>query len=75
MTAIILNQYNQSNASFNVMSSSGGRGSRFMTGSSKNVSMHMGDIAFMVNNRPIVVFLQIMDPNSIVKMAKTLMGV
>jgi hypothetical protein len=71
---IILNQFNQSNSSFSGYGSSA-RGSRFMSGNSKSISMHIGDIAFLVNNRPIVIFSQIQDPNSIVKLVKTLMGV
>jgi hypothetical protein len=57
-------------------SSSGGRGSsRFMTGNSKSISMHIGDIALLVNNRPIIILERVNDPQSLVKLVKSLMGV
>jgi hypothetical protein len=69
--AIILNQHNQSNSSFNVYSS-GSRGSRFMFGNSKSISAHIGDIAFLVNNRPLIIFEKVSDPASVIKYIKIL---
>jgi hypothetical protein len=46
-----------------------------MYGNSKSMSNHVGDILFMIQNRPIIIFEKVNDPASIVKLVRSLMGV
>jgi hypothetical protein len=50
-----------------------GRGSRFMSWSSKSQVSVMGDIAFLVENKPVLIFEGVQDPQNLAKYIRILM--
>jgi hypothetical protein len=69
---LVVNQQHQSNSSFNVYSS-GMKHSRYMSGSSRSMSQAVGDVLILHDNGiPFSSLCGISDPNSIVKLIKSL---
>jgi hypothetical protein len=68
----VINQTHVSTSTYSGISS-GGRGSRFVSGSSNSQGSVIGDPFFLVQGKPIIIFERVNDPQNLVKYIKLLM--
>jgi hypothetical protein len=66
---VVMNQHRVSQSSY--MGTSTGRYARFGYGSSTSKGISVGDVVFMYQGRPYIIFKQIADPNGVVRLAKS----
>jgi PsbP-like protein len=66
---LVMNQHRISQSSY--MGTSTGRYARFGHGSSRSEGTSVGDLVFMYQGRPYIIFKQITDPNGVARLAKS----
>jgi hypothetical protein len=66
---VVMNQHRVSQSSY--MGTSTGRYARFGYGTSRSKGVSVGDIVFMYQGRPYIIFKQITDPNGVLRLAKS----
>jgi hypothetical protein len=66
---VVMNQHRVSQSSY--MGTSTGRYARFGYGTSRSTGTSVGDVVFMYQGRPYIIFKQIFDPNGVARLAKS----